>query len=163
MFFLDLPWYERGIRGLMAFICQVLYSLIASAYNLFINIANVNILNEKQVAPIYQRVTMLLTIIMVFYVTFQFVKFIVQPDEFSDKEKGAGKIIYKMIMVVVLIAFVPKIFTAAFAVQSKIINNDLIGKIILGQANTNISNFGNNFAANIFGMFYRFEPDPERG
>lgn len=163
MQFLDLPFFERAIRGLMAFVCQLIYPLIAWLYDLFINISKVNILSEGDVAPIYQRVTMLLTIIMVFYVTFQFVKYIVQPDEITDKEKGTGKIIYKMIMVVLLIAFVPRIFEGAFWVQSKIIGEDLIGKVLLGQATNNVSEFGQNFSSNIFSMFYSFEANPDIG
>lgn len=165
MQFLDLSFWEEAMRGLFAAICQLVYPLIAWLYSLFINISNVNILSEDTVAPIYQRITLLLTIVMVFYVTFQFVKFVVQPDEITDKEKGTGKIIYKMIMVVVLIAFVPKLFEGAFWVQGKIMNNDLIGKIILGQA-TNGANgpdeLGRVFSANIFSLFYKFEPDESK-
>jgi len=163
MQFLDLPFWERALRGLFAAICQLLYPLIAWLYNLFINMSKINILSEEYISPIYQRVTMLLTIVMVFYVTFQFVKYIVQPDEITDKEKGAGKIVYKMIAVVVLIAFVPKIFEGAFWVQSKIMNNDLIGKIMLGTASDDVEDFGQVFSANLFSLFYTFEPNDERG
>lgn len=153
----ELDWFIRGIRIFMAWLCNFIYPMIGWFYNLFMNITKVNILSIDQVKPIYQRVTLLLTIIMVFYVTFQFVKYIVQPDQMTDKEQGAGKVIYKLIIVVVLIAFVPKIFDGAYWVQGKIVDNDLIGKVILGNTNQDVENFGLNFSANLFGMFYRFE------
>ena len=125
-----LPSWEEIFRGLMAMLCQFIYPLVSMLYNLFIYVSKVNILSNDQIQPIYARVTMILTIVMVFYVTFEFVKYIVQPDAITDKEKGASKLIYKMIAVVVLIAFVPSIFTYAMRIQNIIIEKFIrIGKL----------------------------------
>lgn len=157
MQFLALPTWEEIFRGLMALLCQVVYPIVGWLYDLFINVSKVNILSSNEVQPIYQRVTMILTIVMVFYVTFQFVKYIVQPDTISDKEQGMGNIIYKMIAVVVLIAFVPTIFTAALKLQTAIIDKGVIGKVILGPTGSADSNFGPAFSSQIFSMFYRVD------
>ena len=111
MQFLDLPFWRQALRGIMAMLCNLIYSVMSFFYDLFNNISQINILTSTDVQPIYQRVTMILTIVMVFYITFQFVKYVVQPDVMTDKEKGAGNIVYKMVIVIVLIAFVPKIFS----------------------------------------------------
>ena len=154
MQFLDLPVWESALRGLMAFLCRVIYPIIGFMYELFSNVSKINILSGA-VEPIYQRVTLILTIVMVFYITFQFVKYVVQPDGLTDKEKGAGNIVYKAIIVVVLIAFVPKIFEMAYTVQSKIIDTNVISKVVLGpQASTDDNNLGSGFSATIFNMFY---------
>ena len=81
-------WIVSGIRTLMAMICQFLYPLISNLYNLFVNISKVDILSSEQLKPIYQRVTLMLTIVMVFYVTFECVKYIVQPEGLTEKDKG---------------------------------------------------------------------------
>lgn len=154
MQFLDLGFVASGIRWLMAALCEFIYQLIGWMFNLFMNITKVNILSSEQVAPIYQRVTMILTIIMIFYVTFEFVKFVVQPDGITDKEKGAGKIVYKMILVVILISFVPTIFTWAYKFQSVVVDRGIIGKVIIGNANAEPKQFGTTFSANLLGMFY---------
>lgn len=153
MQFLDLSLWQRAIRGLMAMLCQLVYPLISWLYDLFMNISKVNILTGE-LQPIYQRVTMILTIIMIFYVTFEFVKFVVQPDGITDKEKGAGNIIYKMIAVVVLIAFVPTIFTWAYKLQGAIVDKGIIGKVIIGDTNTEPDKFGKTFSAGILSLFY---------
>ena len=119
------------------------------------NVAKVNILSSDQVKPIYQRVTMILTIIMIFYVTFEFVKYVIQPEAMTDKEKGASKIVQKMVIVVVLIAFVPTIFSTAYRLQNSIIGNQVFSKVILGKQNVNSQEFGRNFSANLFRMFYK--------
>lgn len=163
MFFLDeLPFFERAGRWLAAMLCQAIYPLISFLFDLFYNITKVNILSGKDIQPIYQRITLILTIVMVFYVTFEFVKFVVQPDGITDKEKGVGNIVYRMVLVVVLIAFVPKIFDYAYQLQHKIIDSEIISKVIVGNAysSTNAS-MGGNFSANIFSMFYKAEENIE--
>lgn len=155
MQFLELDFIEAGLRTLMAFLCKVIYPVMSFLYELFNNVSQINILSTEDVQPIYQRITMILTIVMIFYVTFQFVKYIVQPEGLTDKEKGAGKIVYKMIIVVILIAFVPKIFEMAYDVQNAIISKNVISKVILGpQAVKDDGELGSSFSASVFNMFY---------
>lgn len=154
MQFLDLNWFIGGIRIMMTWLCEFMYRLIAWFFNLFMNVAKVDILSSDQIQPIYQRVTMILTIVMIFYVTFEFVKFVVQPDGITDKEKGVSHIIYKMILVVVLIAFVPSIFTWAYKLQTAIIDKGIIGKVIIGDSKATPDQFGYTFSANLLSLFY---------
>lgn len=154
MQFLDLAFWDEAFRGLMALLCRAIYPIISLLYNLFNNITQIRILNSEQIEPIYQRITMILTIVMVFYITFQFVKYVVQPDSMTDKEKGAGNIVYKMIIVIVLIAFVPQIFNAAYEIQHTIVKENVISKVILGPQTVEGTDLGGNFSATIFSMFY---------
>lgn len=160
MQFLELNWFEYGLRVVMGWICSWLYPLIARAFELFVYLSKVNLLEHDDIKPIYVRITVVLTIIMTFYVTFEFVKHIVQPDGVSDKEKGVGKLVYKLIAVVVLIAFVPKIFGLANTAQQIIVERNIIGKIILGSkmaGDYDISEqFGNTFASSMLSNFYGF-------
>lgn len=157
MQFLDMGIAAKGIRWLTAALCELLYQFIGWMFGLFMNVTKVNILSSDDVAPIYQRVTMILTIIMIFYVTFEFVKYVVQPDRITDKEKGAGKVIYKMILVVVLIAFVPSIFTWAYKFQSIIVDRGIIGKVIIGNTGSDPEKFGTTFSANLLSLFYKVD------
>ena len=88
MIFLELSGWQKAVRGLGAMICDAIYMLISKVYELFITVARLNILSSDQIGPIYQRVTMILTIVMAFYITFEFVKYTIQPDTFTDNEKG---------------------------------------------------------------------------
>ena len=110
-----------ALRLLGALVCNLIYLLIANLFEAFFALAELNLLDNVSIQPIYQRVTMILTIVMVFYITFEFVKYIVQPDNISDKQKGAGNLAVRLILVIVLIAFVPKIFTIAYDLQGRII------------------------------------------
>ena len=126
---------EDILRNLWGSLCQFIYRLIAWLYDLFINISRVEFLTTENIKPIYQRITMILTIVMVFYVTFQVVKYVIQPEEFSDKEKGAGKLTLKMVLVVILIAFVPSIFSWSYKLQNAIFDNQIFTKVILEAKN----------------------------
>ena len=58
-----------SLNELCAWICGIIYPLIAKIYNLFMEIAKLDILSSDDVQPIYERFTMMLSIIMVFYIT----------------------------------------------------------------------------------------------
>ena len=78
---------EDLLRGLWGSLCQFIYGIISWLYELFMNLSRIQILTEGDIKPLYQRLTMILTIVMVFYVTFEVVKYVIQPEQFSDKEK----------------------------------------------------------------------------
>lgn len=155
-----MSFWEEALRGICAWLCNTIYPLIAGLYDIFMGIATINFFDNDLTSEIYKRVTLMLTIIMVFYVTFEFVKYVIEPEGITDKEKGVGKILYKMIAVIVLIAYVPTIFQLGFKLQKAIIDNQIIPKIILGQTNINNKAFGATFAGSILEEFYYLE-EPE--
>ena len=159
MTFLDLGVGRKVIRFFGALICDVIYTLISKVYELFMTVARLNILSSPQIQPIYQRVTMILTIVMVFYITFEFIKYTISPDTITDKEKGAGNILKRVIIVISLIALVPEIFTTAYKLQNRIIETQLISKVILGTSSANYTTYGNEFSANTLNLFYYYDED----
>ena len=159
MVFLDLSIFRKAFRFIGAVLCDVIYTLVSKVYELFMTVARLNILSSDQIQPIYQRITMILTIVMVFYVTFEFVKYTISPDTITDKEKGAGNILKRIIIVVVLIALTPEIFTTAYKLQNRIIETQLISKVILGTSNGNYTTYGNDFSANMLNLFYYYDED----
>lgn len=163
MLFLKLNIFSQAIRKLSAILCDLIYWLIAKIYELFITVARLNILSSDQIAPIYQRVTMILTIVMTFYITFEFVKYTIQPDTFTDKDKGVGNILQRVVIVVILIAFVPQIFSLAYKLQNRIIETQLISKIILGTKDNDYATYGNEFSANMLSQFYYYDEDACNG
>lgn len=159
LFLKNLELIHSGLRDLGALICRFIYWLISIFFELFINLSKVSVLSDNAIKSIYQRVTLILSIIMVFYVTLEFVKYVVEPDKMTDKEKGATKIVPKLIIVVVLIAFVPTIFSYAYKLQNAIIDNQVFSKVILGKYDVEVDQQGRNFAADTLGFFYKFDEE----
>ena len=149
-----------ALNSLSAWLCKTIYPLIAYAYKLFYNIGVLRIIKNDKIEPIYQRITLILGLVMLFVITFQLIQYIMEPDNFTDKEKGFGKVMVRMVVSVVLIAVVPYIFDFAFEVQSDIMSNNLIPKIILGGGEVN-ENWGNELSATVFEKFYQVNPNLE--
>lgn len=140
-----------------AVLCLPVYAIIRTNFNIFIKIAELNILSSADMNEIYKRVTMIITIVMSFYVIFNIIKYTISPDTITDKEKGAGNIAKRIIVAILLIAFVPTAFSMAYKIQNRIISTQVIPKVILGQQVWDYSTYGSSFAADTFSAFYRVD------
>lgn len=138
-------------------LCVLIYGLIVLMFNLFNSITQIDLLSSQQLSGIYQRVTMIITIVMVFYISFAFVKYVVSPDTITDKEKGAGKIVMRIITSILLIAFIPTIFTIGYELQGRILKTNVISKVIFGQEDWDYTSAGSNFAGDVMAAFYRVD------
>lgn len=152
--------------GMMNIIAWV-YNLISTFYNIFFYITKVTILSgsdDSLIMGIYERIQVILAVVMVFYVTLEFVKYIVNPDTFGDKEKGGGGLLKRILIVIVLMAFTPKIFGLAYDVQSRIINSDIIPKVMINNyteaKHNGLMGNGGKFSRDLLSLFYKpFEGD----
>ena len=154
-----LALWREALRGIGGVLCGVIYSIISLLFQVFVTVAQLNLLSETSVAPIYQRVTIILTIVMTFYITFEFVKYVIQPDDITDKEKGVGNIMVKIVMVIILIAMAPRIFSIAYDLQGKIINQNVISKIVLGTKDVDYTKIGYEFSAEMLYQFYKVDEE----
>ena len=142
-------------------LCSIIYGLIVLLFNLFTSMTQLDVLQQNTINGIYQRITMIMTIVMVFYITFEFVKYVVSPDTISDKEKGAGNIVKRIIISILLIAFIPNIFSIAMDLQNRILKTNVISKVIFGQKDFDYKSAGSNFAGDTFAAFYRVDCDED--
>lgn len=169
MMFLETGWWDIGAmwRWICALICEPIYSLLANLYELFFNLASVEVFTNAHFAEIYRRVQSILTVVMVFYIMFEFIKYIVQPDFMTDKEKGTDGLIKRIVISVLLLVFTPFIFNAATTVQNSIIKSEFLSKVMIGRTFSNsssgedatFSKLGRTFSANILSMFYYSNPE----
>lgn len=151
-------------RSICMFIDSVLYNLVALLYRLFYLVANSEFLkNSTVVKDVYSRVSLFLGIFMLFSLSISFINMLVDPDKMNDKERGLGKIITRVIVVIVMLGMVNPIFEEAFELQSIILKEDLPGKIITGKTSQQTYSSeatGYKFAKNIFSAFVRDDFPP---
>lgn len=150
-----------ALNDLAAWLCQTIYPLIAYIYKLFSNIGTLRILEQDNIDPIYKRVTLILGLVMLFVVVFQLIQYIMEPDNFNDKEKGFGKVMLRMVISVCLIAITPTLFDIAFEIQDDIMNNHLIETLVLGSDNNYDENFGGQLSGTLLEQFYKVNPNLE--
>lgn len=156
----ELDFVQSALRTICAWLCEFIYPLIAKLFQLFLDVSKVVVLTEEQFDSLYKRFTVFLTVVMMFYITFEFVKYLMQPDMMEDKEKGVAGMGKRIVIVILLIAFTPDMFKYAWKLQDVIIGNDVIPRIILGTGSSYAKSAktkpGNNFAATMLHEFYEY-------
>lgn len=121
---------------------SVLFNFISELYDLLIAISRTSILTQGDIAQFAGRIELLLGIFMLFKLSFSLITYIVNPEDFSDKSKGFGKLIQSAVVSLVMLILVPYIFQMAYSLQAKILDDNLLAKLILGENLTNSENNG---------------------
>lgn len=147
-----LDMINNALRGLYASICEIVYPGIASLYDIFKNLGTQVYVSELKV--IYNKISLIIGIFMVFRVTFWLIESLVNPDSMSDKEKNPSKIIQKILISLVLLAITPNLFEYAFKIQNKIVKANIIESIISVNVVPDDTTEGNYLAAELFINFY---------
>lgn len=153
-------WFVNICRTIAMALIELIYELIAGLYNLFMYLTEVRLFegeNESIISDIYNRIQVILAVVMVFYVTFEFVKYIVSPDTFSDKEKGGGGLLKRILIVIVLMAFTPTIFGMAYTFQSRVIKSNVIAKVMItnySSSDVDSDDAGGKFSSSLLKLFY---------
>ena len=160
MFSLDIMSSIRdSLRVLMLEICNIVYRLISFCFSIFESLGTAEIITNDKVQAIFSRISLILGLFMVFRITFAFIEYIIDPDAMTDKKKGAGTIIKKVIIVIVLLGSTSSLFKLAFQAQDIIVNNDIVSKVIFGTKNTDKEKFGSELSYEVFSAFYRINDD----
>ena len=117
MYTLDILGIGNSIREAGRTIALALFDtllrLIAALYDLFNMIASHRLFDDNVIQTIYTRVGLVLGLFMVFRLTFSAIEYLINPDNITDKQKGIGNIIKKVLIVVILLGSVHFLFNTA--------------------------------------------------
>lgn len=116
-------WLDIIVYGLASLTFSVVYKL----YDLSSIIDADDLLSTMK-----QTIYSFLAIFMFFKISFSLLEMLVDPTKIEDKQKGAGKLIANVIITLALIVVVPLGFKYAKIVQTKVIQEQLIEKVIYG-------------------------------
>lgn len=152
-------WVREILQTLFFWLDQIIYGFIPTFYNLFTDIAETTIFTDEIIDLFASKVYALLGIFMLFKVSFSILTYIVNPDEFADKNKGFGKLITNVMITLTLLVATPWIFTQAMNIQRIILRDNIIGKIFsITENNTNVvSNPGDLMAYETLKAFYHVD------
>ena len=137
-----MDWFLGVIRGLFAAIDKVVVWLIENLYNLIFQISSVQIFDNASLAAFANRITVILSIFMIFKLSLSFLNYIVNPDSMTDKSKGFSKLIQNIAVALVLLVSYQFLFDKAMELQQKIVDNNTVPKLILGSSGKNVKNSG---------------------
>lgn len=146
-----------SLRMLLLKLCEPVYGLIVFCFDIFEDFGELRLFEESNtVSMIYNRVGLLLGLFMVFRITFAAIEYLVDPDKILDSKQGIGNVVKRVIITVILLGSTRYLFNFAFDFQNKIIENDVIGNLILGPNYSEESKYstGTNIAWFTFTQFY---------
>ena len=150
-----------SLRTFMLTLCDGIYRLIYFTFYVFEKLGTATIIQEEQVQDIFTRVGLIIGIFMVFRLTFAFIQYIIDPDSMVDNKKGAGNIIKKIIIAIVLLGSTSTIFKLAFRAQDLIVDSHIISKIIFNNDVEETESFGGRLSSEVFTAFYRLNDEAE--
>lgn len=145
-----------AIRTIFYSINSFIYKLIIDLYDVFEALCNGKLLDSNTLNALFGRIGVILGLIMFMYVAFSFIKIIIDPDSFNDKQKGMPNLIKKVIIVIVMLGVSSYVFTILSNIQSAIINNHVISKFIM-PTGVETDAFGNLLSSQLFLSFYTFK------
>ena len=125
-------WFKKIMVRFFMGIDKILFNFIGTLYDLLISISRTSILTQGDIAAFATRIELLLGIFMLFKLSFSLITYIVNPDEFSDSGKGFGKLIQNSVIALTMLILVPYAFQMAFNLQAKVLDDNLLAKLLLG-------------------------------
>ena len=126
-------WLTDILNFVFSALDKVVYYLINQFVSIFDSLAKLNIFENNSILNNFiTRMYTLISIVMIFKVSFSILQYIINPDSFSNNEKGFGKIIQGIVITIAAIVMVPWVFSTAYDLQKKVVDNNVIPAIILG-------------------------------
>lgn len=122
----------RLLMNTLAFIVSLLYSLIGIVLQVVFAVANLDTIPmfEKMYQEMQDRFYIIIGIVMLFKVSMSMITYFANPDKLTDKEAGMGKVVTRMITVLILLIFVPTfVFPFLSRLQMPLLNT--VGKVVL--------------------------------
>ena len=120
-----------------------IYGILEQIFQLIINLANFDLFDGNVLKEFSTRIYLILGLVMVFKLMISFIQILIEPDKMSDKEKGVGSLLRRVVISLVLIVLVPSIFSTAKRLQNYII--PIIPKVVVGvEADVDSSNIDSN-------------------
>lgn len=139
------------IRLLLSTLDRPAYWLLGLVYQLFFNVASADLFSNGTILSFYKRIQLIIGVFMMFQLAMIILKGIVNPDTFTDSKTGGMSIIKRVaISLIMLTLLVPisipgarnewerqlnnngVLFGALYSLQHRILNNNTLGRLILG-------------------------------
>lgn len=150
-------WWMDIIRSFFALFDRVVYWLLMIVYEVFFNIADASILSSDTIRNFYSRIQLIIGVFMIFKVSVSLMQAVMDPERLTNKDNGMGKIISRIIvMLAMFTAIIPLnipyaedgsynaylnenglLFGTLYSLQSRVIGQNVLGKLIVGNVSTN--------------------------
>lgn len=117
---------------LSTFVFQFIGFMVRSLYNLILMLSDADLLGSDAFDKLKSNVFGLIGLFMIFKLAFSVIQYITNPDKIADQQAGAGKILTKVVVVLVLLGTINTIFKKAFELQGLIFQDGILEKLVFG-------------------------------
>lgn len=159
--YLEANWFAKAWITILTSINSMVYGLVKSIFQVFMNLVNTTMFNETIIETFTQRIYVVLGIYMLFKLAFSLLSSIVDPNTLLDKEKGMGKIVTRTIIALMMLVFVPYVFEFALEWQDNIAV--AVPKVIIGNSvgsdSETMAKRGEELAAVALKAFFEINPE----
>lgn len=121
--------------GIIMTLDTFVYSLVNSSYRIFMAIASARLLSSDVYYEIANKIYIVVGVLMLFVLSYSILKAIVNPDELSKENNGAG-IVKRIALAVIGLAITPVLFNVLYQAQGLFLEQDVLGKIFFRIDNT---------------------------
>lgn len=118
---------------------HVIYSLLGKVYSIVIGFASAELLKHETIKELTSNLYILFGVIAFFRLAVVLVNAIIDPDKLNEKGKGISNIFFRVVGMIILLAVTPILFQKSYELQSKIVANNLVYKVILGDKAGNVT------------------------
>ena len=149
-------WGDPGfianfIRWFFSILDSIGYFFLSGIFNVFFTVANATFFQGDVINDFYERVQLILGIFMIFRLSLTLLQIIINPDMFKDKQKGAGSLVMRVAVMLVLLTLIVPIkvpedgnplnekinnngilFGFLYQIQDTVVKDNVLGKLILG-------------------------------
>lgn len=146
------------VKEIFFMLDNVVYSLIPLLYKMILYLSNIDLYrNNQTLVALSNRVYILVGVFMLFKLSFSMIRYIADPNSFSDSSKGFTGLVKNVIISLVLLVSIPYLFNMAYQIQGDIISSNVIPNFILGTSgDLNMEDFESSAKDVQFIMFSPF-------
>lgn len=149
---------KNFIFNILMTIDAIVYYMIDVCYQVFLVLAKAQVFDQELFGDILDRFYILVGVLMMFFIVYSLLKVIVNPEEMNKGDMAPRKIITNVITSLLMVVFLPTAFNILYQVQGVVLDNDLIGKIVVGDEgstnnNDSVVKGGRNIASQVFLAF----------
>lgn len=137
----------------------IVFYTLDVCYQVFLALSRARIFEEDFFGGFIRRFYVLIGVLMMFFIVYTLLKVIVNPDEMSKGNMAPGKIVTNTLTSIVLVALLPTIFNVLYRVQGVLLDNDIIGRIVIGGRSADsiqdsVKKGGREMAVQVFTAFF---------
>ena len=142
------------LRGIFTALDNLGYFFLGGIFNIFFSIASAELFQGEVFNTFFERIQLILGVFMVFRLSITLLQIIVNPDMYKDKQSGAASLVRRVAVMLILLSVIVPItipeeatnenplnekiasngilFGFLYQIQESIVENNILGQLILG-------------------------------